>query len=223
MQLSRPDSHRGFRFLDLPAEIRLNVYSFLLVCQSKCPVAIYYNSCRSHTSRITGLSRGIAILRACKLIYEEAAPVLYGSNKFVFCSIFFPIFLAQIGIKSVSLLHEVELNCIVDQGCFDRGVRMLGSAVSMNKLTVGNGLWSPERPRLMASTLWPMVKSLDAARKSKSDPTQKRNDIPEIFGFVQQTFSEDRLRLPKEQARDDALEFASKVREILRENLLMGF
>ncbi|EME77872.1 uncharacterized protein MYCFIDRAFT_216906 [Pseudocercospora fijiensis CIRAD86] len=210
--------------LDLPAEIRIIIYSFLLICRSNSHVSIYHNSTltRNYTSHITGLSRSIAILRVCKLIQKEAAPVLYGSNKFVFCSMFFPNFLAQIGIKSVSLLREVELNCIIYQEGLGRGARMLGSAVSMKKLTLGNDLWSPERPKLMAYTLWPMVKSLDAARKSKSCPTQTQTDVLEILEFVQQVFSEDQLRLPKEQARDEAVNFTSQVREILRENLLLG-
>ncbi|EOO02948.1 hypothetical protein UCRPA7_1545 [Phaeoacremonium minimum UCRPA7] len=58
--------------LDLPVEIRLEIYSYLLVTQD-------YDKLRP----VPGgprLSLGTPLLRTCKQINAEATPVLYGSN-----------------------------------------------------------------------------------------------------------------------------------------------
>jgi hypothetical protein len=60
---------RPTTFLDLPAEIRIEIYNLLLV--------------ERQTVRIPGrlLNLYPPVLRVCKQIHAEAAPILYGRNK----------------------------------------------------------------------------------------------------------------------------------------------
>lgn len=54
-------------FLDIPTEIRLKIYTFLLIAQE--PICFYDALCSE-------------ILRTCKQVFLEASPVLYSDNEF---------------------------------------------------------------------------------------------------------------------------------------------
>jgi len=60
-------------FLDIPAELRNQIYRHLLVKES--------NVCFAHPR---DFSRTAAILRTCRQVYEEARGILYGENEFRF-------------------------------------------------------------------------------------------------------------------------------------------
>ena len=73
------DSHGGtqqsFRFMELPPELRINIYEALLVdhrAHDERGWLLGNDDCKLHT----------AVLRTSKQIYSEARPVLYGKNKF---------------------------------------------------------------------------------------------------------------------------------------------
>ena len=63
-------------FLDLPLEIRREVYSYLLVIPD-------YSKFVGHSISGRRLSAGTGILATCRQINAEAEPVLYGSNLFL--------------------------------------------------------------------------------------------------------------------------------------------
>ncbi|KAE9379133.1 hypothetical protein N431DRAFT_434142 [Stipitochalara longipes BDJ] len=71
-----------FNFMELPPEIRMEIYNILLVS----PRTIDIGSdgppglCTTNTSILS--HPPIAILRTCKQINEEATPILYGKNSF---------------------------------------------------------------------------------------------------------------------------------------------
>ena len=66
-------AHAHFRFMDLPPEVRDNVYEKLL-----CP----HVSRKEHREykRVRDYDLEPAILRTCKLVYEEGSRILYGKN-----------------------------------------------------------------------------------------------------------------------------------------------
>ena len=77
-RLGMLDKHSRFRFLDLPPEIRLEVYRHILVARD-CSEPFEAADQIIETS----------LLRTCKLIYKEAEQVLYGENEFA-ANITFP-------------------------------------------------------------------------------------------------------------------------------------
>ena len=83
-------------FLDLPPEIRLKVYQFLLLTRSTKVIEPMFNMAQHDLQP--------AILRTCKLINKEAGAVLYGENIFVQIIHDEPLFLRQLRRNEVSLL-----------------------------------------------------------------------------------------------------------------------
>lgn len=73
---STPESHAMDKsktsFLDLPAEIRNNIYSRVLVCQG------YVRLTRHKSTKVPAL----VLLRTCKQVHEEAASFFYAANSF---------------------------------------------------------------------------------------------------------------------------------------------
>ena len=69
-RLDMLDKYLRFRFLDLPPELRLEVYKYILISRNcEAPEA-------------GGQVIETSLLRTCRLVYKEAAPVLYGENEF---------------------------------------------------------------------------------------------------------------------------------------------
>ena len=89
-RLGMLDKYSRFRFLDLPPEIRLEVYWHILVVRSREPFEA--------ADQIIETS----LLRTCKLIYKEAEQVLYGENEFT----------ATISFTSLSSLRTCSPNYV---------------------------------------------------------------------------------------------------------------
>jgi len=104
-------------FLDVATEIRLQIYSELLVLSE--PIKFVTNfgppSPPLFRSRRDGLCP--AVLRVCRTVYDEAIPLLYSSNRFQFPEVFGSTrsvstyahvapFLIQIGLQA-KLIHHI--------------------------------------------------------------------------------------------------------------------
>lgn len=76
---------KPFRFLDLPPELRVRVYSYLFEFEDplvifECSRLLYAREWTRHGSVEPGITTGLLV--ACRQIHSEATPVLYGSNTF---------------------------------------------------------------------------------------------------------------------------------------------
>lgn len=103
-----PESPQIFRFLNLPAELRLQVYEILLLDPfSYIMLVSNLPPTRPHRSK----SLYPAILRTCREIYNQALPILYSGNTFLirtypmaYCV---PQLTAYIGKSHASLIRRV--------------------------------------------------------------------------------------------------------------------
>lgn len=68
---SQPSRKTGF--LDLPAELRNEIYRLTFVAKGRFAL-----------SRPTNFSRSAAFLRTCRQVHQEASGILYGENEFFF-------------------------------------------------------------------------------------------------------------------------------------------
>ncbi len=74
------ETNKPFRFLDLPVEIRKMIYGHVLRRNVLCGLLPH----RSEEGLTTyGMSTSPALLRTCKLVYQEAMPVLYSETTFI--------------------------------------------------------------------------------------------------------------------------------------------
>lgn len=76
---------QSLAFLNLPYDIRLLIYEAVLLCDDKIAVDVY-NPLTSHHG-LNGrlhLSINVKLIRTCKAVYEEAFPMLYSKNQFLF-------------------------------------------------------------------------------------------------------------------------------------------
>ncbi|KAL8834372.1 MAG: hypothetical protein Q9170_003782 [Blastenia crenularia] len=94
MHLSRP-SHKSFpaaytakklNFTDLPLEVRVQVYDYLLMGTTpiKYPGGLVQSKFRLGVDPPDHPDLDAAIIRTCRQVYEEALPILYVKNRFVF-------------------------------------------------------------------------------------------------------------------------------------------
>jgi hypothetical protein len=67
-----------FYFLALPAELRVEIYCYALVCSH--PIDINGNTLKIHEHD----DPDVQLLRTCKQIFDEGSEVFYGSNQFRF-------------------------------------------------------------------------------------------------------------------------------------------
>ena len=93
-----------FRFLDLPTEVRLVVYSIVLVQpqvkirrHEDCELPCYHEQIQQQ------------ILQTCRLVAKEATPVLYGSNFFFFdCTYSCITFANNLSPQSLKLVRHIQ-------------------------------------------------------------------------------------------------------------------
>ena len=98
-------------FLDLPPEVRLKIYRYLLLTR--------LNKCIEPIFNMAQHDLQPAILRTCGLIKQEASAVLYGENSFVHIVHDDALFLRQLRKNEVSLLcqrypHRIDQMCSLE-------------------------------------------------------------------------------------------------------------
>ena len=91
MQASKVDPRSGTGFLDLPRELRDRIYAEILYAGKSIHIGAVYldvdTPCHWHPSWAPYWSTSCALLRTCRQLHNEAAAVLYGSNRFgIACS-----------------------------------------------------------------------------------------------------------------------------------------
>lgn len=68
-----------FPMMDLPTELRLKIYPYLLISDGEIAV----NKCDISVSNRVSSPPSVAILQTCKRINEEGTKILYSQNKFI--------------------------------------------------------------------------------------------------------------------------------------------
>ncbi|EON69707.1 hypothetical protein W97_08967 [Coniosporium apollinis CBS 100218] len=123
-------------FLRIPPELRLRIYRLLLKSERQCiRLTNEYNR---------GFSTGVSILRASRLIYQEASDVLYGENTFhVSClmliSISYPTtlkFLANQQIRHLKLVVSFAYSTEFSLRRIKDIVSILSTVHSLKDLTI---------------------------------------------------------------------------------------
>jgi hypothetical protein len=85
---------KGFRFLDLPAEIRLKVYRNIFVSER-------------YVSPFEPNELSTQILRTCHTIHDEGVTVLYGENRFASDSLCWRLFKKRAGMKNIHFMQHL--------------------------------------------------------------------------------------------------------------------
>lgn len=134
-------------FLKLPAEIRLRIYERLL----KAKRFIIFPQPPDYKARLHP-----AILRTCKTIHREAAPVLYGKNRFMIESV---VSSWMINTKSRRMFQKIGLNnarCIQHLVIAEMRLSRLLNSQEQQKLSDGlRRIWThyPNLQRLELSSI----------------------------------------------------------------------
>ena len=106
-----PKQHTGFSFLELPTEIRLRIYSYLVPTGN----GYYFNGSLDLKKHLQPAyychQRTPQILSTCHQILAETALILYSSNHFSFCSAeSFGYFCQKIGQTNFGLITDAAMN-----------------------------------------------------------------------------------------------------------------
>ncbi|KAE8448136.1 hypothetical protein EG329_009740 [Mollisiaceae sp. DMI_Dod_QoI] len=81
--MNRIQTQGRFSLMELPAELRVKIYKYLLICESDVELPPDGSGDRE---RQTGEIRpAVAILQTCWLANDEGVPILWGKNKFAIC------------------------------------------------------------------------------------------------------------------------------------------
>lgn len=176
-------SKPAFRFLDLPPELRIRVYSYLLVEE---PTIV--PGC---TGKATGVSRGhkfsrlqnmtIGLLRVCQIVRKEATPIAYGDNWFGLSKSIFPAiaWLVMIG-SSVQYLRRVFLGAWVNQSDYRHTLILLKQATQLSKLFITTCTWHRQwAAEKIAKELGPLIRSLH--KSQKKDTRRKDYNVLDIL------------------------------------------
>lgn len=92
--------HGVFRFMALPAELRVHIYRFIAVEPHRLTLHAHYGD-RSDSLKGYAVHKDLALLETCKMIRAEVEQVLYSENVFHLCIGKFPFFVVfEEGVKT---------------------------------------------------------------------------------------------------------------------------
>lgn len=125
-------SENHFRFADLPFDIRIIIYQQCLVSASDLEIdsGALYDSVNKRV-RLRAQERGLQpglrshLIFTCKWIFDEAAPILYGRNRFYFylddCFDTFFEFVNRINPNTISWIRNLSMRLPAIDSIFRRG------------------------------------------------------------------------------------------------------
>lgn len=211
------------RFLDMPPELRKLVYDELLIWKE--PIDCRPRDEEWRLPRIPEQQCKCAILRTCKLIHQEATPVLYGENTLTTgawsykADEGFPKFMKNIG-NSAQYIREVKFTERSSYRGFKKTCTLLKAVGALSSLTIEwrtRASYSAER---LAKDLGPLARLLHRNQLRETD--KKPRDILDGLRLLpRETSAYLRLNYPDTHARYDAeaAEFERKVKGFLRATL----
>lgn len=153
-----------FPFLDLPAELRLLVYEHLLVASEPWRLAAV------EENRSTLYPN---ILATCRLVRQEATPVLYGCNEFELNSVLrrgsAALFLNGIS-DSVHHISAITLNLLLPTRKELKSLLvLLKKCAALSKLTIEAGVWGNYSAEAFAKVIGPLARLLHKNQQKKLD------------------------------------------------------
>ncbi|KAM7189400.1 hypothetical protein V8F33_010088 [Rhypophila sp. PSN 637] len=100
-----------FRFLDLPAEIRLDIYRHVLITRTKDgSLPVGKRQPRHRRKLICNYIPRTSMLLSCRLIYLEAVPILYQQTVFNFgVEVEVPDFFQEVGRHNAKHIRRLEM------------------------------------------------------------------------------------------------------------------
>ena len=93
-------------FTDLPPELRLTVYRYLLVEDPESTTS-YCNPLRFPVYQLSS-----QFLRTCRVVFNEGRPILYRENTISFYPVGIRRFVARIGKENVQLVQHIRIMLI---------------------------------------------------------------------------------------------------------------
>lgn len=124
-------------FLDLPAEIRNQVYALAIpTCQS-------FNISSYTPQRRSPFLPLVSLLQTCHQIYSEVTPIVYGSNTFTICSPSkLQAWLSSIGPRASHLLRKLVID-------YDSSAELTLSLIYLEQHRI-----SPDMRLILRASIW---------------------------------------------------------------------
>lgn len=177
---------KPFRFLDLPPDLRVRVYSYLFEFEGVLEICNDSRFPRATRQYIKDQGEPVIVtaglLATCSIIHREATPVLYGSNKFIVLNS--TEFLRQIG-GSVAHIRRIGFTAAWTSKENRRSsLVLLKTATSLFWLGMpfAPALREAENEDSFVKELGPLIRALH--KSQKKDAERKDRDVLKVIEMV---------------------------------------